>query len=140
VGYCKRNERERVPFNHPVDIHFAEAGLQGWGAARITVQCYRLDYHGRRILSGYGFAHLPVSAGQHTFDINLWRPIGTPDQELAAYLLGDTPALVDHDPIYETAWRERCRLVTVPAGTVSIQMFVMTRFTDAHSIDAPTAN
>ncbi len=99
------------------------------------MQCYRLDIHGRRILVGYGFAHLPSSAGEHVLDVNLWRPVGTPDQELASYLLGDTPALVTHDPIYETAWRERCRLVTVPAGLITVHLYVLTRFTASHGID-----
>lgn len=137
VGYCKMSEKERITFNHPIDLHYAEAGMQGWSAARMTIQCYRLDYHGRKILSGYGFVHIPTAPGEHELEVNLWRPIGTPDQELAAYLLGDTPALVTHDPIYETAWRERCRLVTVPAGSVSVQVFIMTRFTALHSVDPP---
>ena len=101
------------------------------------MQCYRLDVHGRRILAGYGVAHLPSTPGEHVLVVNLWRPVGTPDQELAAYLLGDTPALVSHDPIYETAWRERCRLVTVPAGQVTVNMFVLTRYTTKQGIDQP---
>ena len=51
----------------------------------------------------------------------------TRNQELEAYLLGRTPALVNHEPIYDSAWRERCRLVTVPAGTVHMEITVMTR-------------
>ena len=28
VAYCRMRETESLPFNHPVDVHFAEAGLQ----------------------------------------------------------------------------------------------------------------
>ncbi len=102
---------------------------QGWGAPRITIQSYRLDCHGRRILSGYGFAHLPVTPGLQRVEVHLWRPVGnSPEQELSSFLLGQTPALVSHDPIYETAWRERCRLVTVTAGKVYVDLYVASRF------------
>ena len=127
VSYCRARDTEAIPFNHPIDLHFAEAGLQGWGAPRISFQCYRLDWTGRRILVGYGFEHLPTSPGHHRMEVNLWRSTGTRNQELEAYLLGRTPALVNHEPIYDSAWRERCRLVTVPAGTVHMEITVMTR-------------
>ena len=135
VCYCKARDNEAIPFNHPLDLHFAEAGLQGWGAPRISFQCYRLDWTGRRILHGYGFAHLPTAAGFHSIEVQMWRPTGTRNQELEAYLLGRTPALVNHEPIYDSAWRERCRLVTIPAGCVTIEMTVMTRNQGKNGID-----
>ena len=87
-----------------------------------------MDWHGRRLLSGYGFAHLPSTAGPHRIEICLWRPVGSNEQELESYLLGSTLALTSHEPIYESAWRERCRLVTVSAGKIFIDLFVITRF------------
>jgi hypothetical protein len=100
------------------------------------MQSYRMDCHGRRILSGYGFAHLPVSPGPQRVEVHLWRPVGsTPEQELSAFLLGQTPALVSSDPIYETAWRERCRLVTVTAGSVFVDLFVVSRFRKQQGVD-----
>eukprot|EP01036_Dinobryon_divergens_P023044 gene23044-31360_t len=138
VAYCPvLNSKEMIPFNHPIDCHFAEAGLSGWGSIRIALQCYKLDWCGRRILSGYGFCHLPTTPGYHkSVAVELWRPTGTPDEELNFYLLGYTPALITHDPIYETAWRERCRLVTVSAGTVYMDIFVVTRFLAQQSVDS----
>ena len=109
--------------------------LQGLGAPRIAVQCYRMDWHGRRLLCGYGFAHLPTVPGIHRVEISLWRPVGTPGQELEAFLLGRTPALTSHEPIYDSAWRERCRLVTVAAGKVYAEIFVTTRFFKEHGVD-----
>jgi hypothetical protein len=135
VAYCKARDTESIPFNHPLDMHFAEAGLSGWGAARISFQCYRLDWTGRRILVGYGFEHLPTSPGHHKMEISLWRPTGTRGQELEAYLLGRTPALVNHEPIYDSAWRERCRLVTIPAGKIKMEITVLSRNTKKVGLD-----
>lgn len=135
ISYAAVRDNEPVPFNHPLDLHFSEAGLPGWGAPRMSFQCYRMDWCGRRILVGYGFEHLPNTPGVHTLEVNLWRPAGDNEQELDAYLLGRTPALVSHEPIYESAWKERCRLVTVPAGSVTIQLAVMTRNMKAAGID-----
>ncbi len=101
---------------------------QGWGSPRVSIQSFRLDWLGRKILNGYGFAHLPLSPGKHVLEINLWRPIGTPNQELRAYLLGETPALVTQDPLYESAWKDRCRLLTTSCGSIKIELFVITRF------------
>jgi len=139
VAYCATSaisSSAMMPFNHPIDCHFAEAGLQGWGNIRIAIQCYRLDWCGRRILSGYGFTHLPSSPGHHShIQVPLWRPSGSPDEELNYYLLGHTHALLTHDPIYETAWRERCRLVTVSAGSVWLDLFVVTRNLTAQGVN-----
>lgn len=136
ISYCKARDTEDVPFNHPIDLHFAEAGLQGWGAPRISFQAYRLDWTGRRILVGYGFEHLPTAPGTHKMKVCLWRPTGSKEQELSAYLLGSTPALVNHEPLYDSAWRERCRLVTIPAGSVRLDLNVLTRNMKQVGVDA----
>lgn len=135
------NTRVRDPdvdplvFNHPLDCHFAEVGLQGWGAPRISLQVYRMDWCGRKILAGYGFAHLPMLPGCHKLEIPLWRPIGTNSQELKAFMLGDSPALVSSGPIYESAWKERCKIMTTAAGAVEIELFVITRFLSGQNVD-----
>lgn len=136
VAYCRHRDSETVPFNHPIDLHFAQAGLQGWGAPRVSLQVYRVDLYGRKLLQGYGFEHLPMTPGVHRLEVNLWRPSGTPEQELDSYILGRTPALVNHEPLYESAWRERCRLVTVAAGKVYVEVMVVTRNADKVGIDA----
>ena len=135
VSYCRHRETEVIPFNHPIDLHFAEAGLQGWGAPRLSFQVYRVDMFGRKLLQGYGFEHLPMTPGVHRMEVKLWRPSGTAEQELDSFMLGRTPALVSHEPLYESAWRERCRLVTVAAGKVLIDVMVVTRNADKVGLD-----
>lgn len=136
TAYCNAKDTELIPFNHPIDLHFSEAGLHGWGAPRLAMQTYRLDMYGRMILVGYGFSHLPTSPGMHRLEINMWRPIGSPEQELDAFLLGRTPALISPEPIYEAAWKDRCRLVTVSAGKVFVDLFIVTRFTAKQGLDS----
>lgn len=69
-----------------------------------------------------------MTPGSYLLEVPLWRPIGTPEQELQAYILGDAPALGNPDPIYESAWKDRCRLMTTSAGNVLIKISVITRF------------
>ncbi len=52
-----------------------------------------------------------------------------------AMMLGRVPALITSEPLYESAWRERCRLVTVNAGKVFVEVFVVTRFRGVHGVD-----
>jgi hypothetical protein len=54
---------------------------------------------------------------------------------LSSFLLGEVPSLITHDPIYETAWKERCRILTVSAGTVFADVFVVTRFMKKQGMD-----
>lgn len=140
VSYCRNGlgtilEKTCVPLNHPFDVHYAFYGLQGWGSSRISIQGFRMDNYGRRILCGYGFVHLPSIPGRHKLEIQCWRPLGSPEQEAGAFFLGSMPALVSEKVIYESAWADRCRLVTSPAGKVYIEVYVIGRFLHRHSID-----
>ena len=67
--------------------------------------------------------------------MSIWRPHGTQEQELGAYFLGRVPALNSHEVLYESAWKERCKLVTVATGKVYVEVFVLNRFFSKHSID-----
>ena len=87
------------------------------------------------MLCGYGFTHLPLSPGFHRLEVNIWRPIGTPEQELQSFLLGDTPSLVSQEPIYESAWKDRCLLLTVATGKIVVEVHVVTRFMEQQGID-----
>jgi hypothetical protein len=61
--------------------------------------------------------------------------VGSATEELEASYLGRVTALVSHEPIYEAAWQERERLLTTPAGRVFVQVYVVTRHREKHSID-----
>eukprot|EP01038_Epipyxis_sp_PR26KG_P014161 gene14161-19001_t len=135
VSYCAKSIHENISLNHPIDAHFASAGIQGWGSPVINIQCFRIDWYQRKILAGYGFVHLPLISGHHKIQVKLWRPVGNPEQELGSFLLGQTPALLSHEPIYESSWKDRCRLVTVAAGELNLELFVATRYFKSVGID-----
>lgn len=65
----------------------------------------------------------------------LWRPSGSSGDEMEAFFLGRVPALITHEPIYESALSDRARLVTVPAGKVYIELYTVTRHMYKHNID-----
>ena len=59
--YAMNTDDKKCIWNHPIDVHFTTASMQGW--PRIIFQVWNLDTYGRSNLMGYGFAHLPLSAG-----------------------------------------------------------------------------
>lgn len=136
IGYPTHSIEDRILFEHPIDVHYACAGLQGWGALRIAIQCFRYDYHGRKVLSGYGFGHIPFTPGAHQVSVHIWRPLGNMEQEMRAFLLGETPSLVTPDAVYESAWKDRCRLITTSGGEITLEVFVMTRNWKEHSLQS----
>lgn len=54
---------------------------------------------------------------------------------LSAYFLGHVPTLVSDTPIYETARRDRCKLVTSNAGELHLRLFVLTRHFEIQNMD-----
>ncbi len=115
-----------------ISLHFCS---QGWGSPRVVVQSFRLDSFGRRVLHGYGFFHLPLVTGHHILEVPLWRPLGSAEQELRAFLIGETPSLLTQDAIYESAWKDRARLLTTSSGKLRIELFIVTRFFKEQGIE-----
>jgi B9 domain-containing protein 2 len=46
-----------------------------------------MDRHGARDLAGYGFCHVPTSAGMHEVDVVTWCPEGTSMEKLTAFFV-----------------------------------------------------
>ncbi len=62
-------------WNHPLDVHFATRGLQGW--PQIHLQIYQLDSYSRSNLIGYATTPLPTRPGIHFINVPAWRPLGS---------------------------------------------------------------
>jgi len=102
-------------WNHPVDVHFASAGMSGW--PRIIVQLWELDSYGRTASVGYGFAHLPCTQGIHYVNIQCWRPQSMKfGEEMKSFYLGMSTQLSDNSIIFDNAWQNRNRLLTIHTG------------------------
>lgn len=61
-------------WSHPIDVHFATRGVQGW--PKLYLQVYHYDKFGRGEIYGYGFTNIPMSPGTHSIDCHTWRPLG----------------------------------------------------------------
>ncbi|KAL3314945.1 B9 domain-containing protein 2 [Cichlidogyrus casuarinus] len=48
---------------HPVDVHYATKGLQGW--PKLYFQIWSNNWVGKNNLCGYGFCHVPSVPGFH---------------------------------------------------------------------------
>ncbi|XP_075773931.1 B9 domain-containing protein 2 [Pelodiscus sinensis] len=110
-------------WSHPIDVHFATKGLQGW--PKLHVQVWHQDAFGRSELYGYGFCHVPCSPGWHALACATWQPLGSWQERLSQLFVGGGPQLLNSDLIYTGA--DRYRLQTVAAGTVHLQLGVLLR-------------
>ncbi|XP_038623327.1 B9 domain-containing protein 2 [Tachyglossus aculeatus] len=110
-------------WSHPIDLHFATKGLQGW--PKLHLQVWSQDGFGRCQLAGYGFCHVPTSPGSHRLECVTWRPLGSWQERLAGAFVGGGPQLLHSDVVYSGA--DRYRLHTAAAGTVVLHLTVLPR-------------
>jgi len=127
---------DSVIWNHPIDLHFYTSSLVGWPQIVFEVGC--LDFYGGKHLVGYGFCYLPTSSGVHSLDVPIWKPTGTPLEELAHFHLGGGPALVDTELIHQVnkAKEDRCHLFTQSMGSIQLHLEVTMRNFHLHKIQS----
>ncbi|KAM9047317.1 B9 domain-containing protein 2 [Balaenoptera ricei] len=118
-------------WSHPIDLHFATKGLQGW--PRLHLQVWSQDSFGRCQLAGYGFCHVPSSPGTHQLDCPTWRPLGSWREQLARAFVGGGPQLLHGDAIYSGA--DRYRLHTAAGGTVHLELGLLLRHFDRYGVE-----
>jgi B9 domain-containing protein 2 len=68
-------EGEMALLAHPIDVHYAVKGIDGW--PRLRIEVYGVDSYGRVELAGYGCCIVPTSAGTHQLRCATWRPCGS---------------------------------------------------------------
>ncbi|CAG7734872.1 unnamed protein product [Allacma fusca] len=125
-------EEHLAQWCHPIDIHYATKGLQGW--PKLIIEVRRQDQYGRSDLAGYGTCHIPPSPGTHVVDIPTWRPTGSVKDEVVRYFIGGAPELTESDFVVNSP--ERYRLRTIPSGIVTAEINVVHRFFDKFGVDA----
>ena len=116
-------EDDNAVWCHPLDAHFAHRSVQGW--PRLLLQVWKLDRFGRMDQVGNGFVHMPTSSGCFELECSCWRPTGTVNEEIAGFFLGGLMRLNTDEVLFNTAWTDRNRIVTVPAGRVQVRIEVM---------------
>uniref|UniRef100_A0A1I8HZI6 B9 domain-containing protein 2 n=1 Tax=Macrostomum lignano TaxID=282301 RepID=A0A1I8HZI6_9PLAT len=144
---------EMAYFAHPIDLHFATRGLQGWPKlhfeARISLSIKRLnqifysnfpqrvfhyDWAGRSSLVGYGFAHVPSQPGLHKIDCVTWRPTGSFMDEVSAKFVGGGIQLKRPDLVYEL--HDRRNVHSTAGGKVHLELSVILRNFDKFGVDS----
>ncbi|CAB4059126.1 B9D2 [Lepeophtheirus salmonis] len=100
-GQTQTCNSEDCCWSHPIDVHFATKGLQG-----------------------YGFFWIPSSPGSHNLEIRTWKPLGTPgasSETLATFYLGGGHRLKNPDLLLSSG-NDRFRLTTTASGLVTIDL------------------
>lgn len=113
----------RANWGHPIDLHFAASGLQGW--PKIHFEVWHQDSYGRNELYGYGFCHIPTSPGYYELSCAAWKPAGTISEQISSFFLGGGPQLKSPDLVYSGT--DRYRLRTVATGKVELHLNVILR-------------
>ncbi|KAA3679889.1 B9 domain-containing protein 2 [Paragonimus westermani] len=114
---------DKAYFCHPIDLHFATKGLQGW--PKIHLQVWHYDWVGQNNLYGYGFSHIPTSPGHHNVEIAIWRPVGSLIDHISSTFVGGGPHLRKPDIVYNPS--DRFFLQTESMGYVSVNLNVILR-------------
>jgi B9 domain-containing protein 1 len=89
---CKNlaSSEEHIVWNFPIDVSFNATNVYGW--PRIAISVYGVDFLGRDVIRGYGSALLPLAAGQHEIEIDMFVPLATSYlNDVASWLLGNPP-------------------------------------------------
>ena len=77
--------------SHPLDVHYAVKGIDGW--PRVRIEVYGVDSYGRIELAGYGCCIIPTAAGTHELRCSTWRPCGSMREQFSSFFLGGGPRL-----------------------------------------------
>ncbi|CAM0512202.1 unnamed protein product [Fasciola hepatica] len=122
---------EVAHFCHPIDLHFATKGLQGW--PKLHFQIWHYDWVGRYDIYGYGFCHLPTSPGYHEIDVAMWRPVGTAIDHICSTFIGGGPHLRRLEIVYNPT--DRFYLQTESMGYVHLKLNVILRNFDKFGVE-----
>lgn len=80
-------------WSHPIDVHYATKGLQGW--PRLELQVWGVDWLGKCNISAYGFMSVPARAGHHQLQCHTWRPVGDFRRRTLDYVTNHRIHLID---------------------------------------------
>jgi len=121
-------------WNHPIDLHFYSRTLQGW--PRIILELFKLDQYGGKQLFGYGFTFVPTTPGSHEVEMDVWRPCGTPHEEVYDFFLGGVPNLLNTELLHSAvkAKEDRCHLFSKSIGKIIWRLDIILRNMTQHGI------
>ena len=119
-----------VVWSHPADVHYAAKSLVGWPKMWFQVWC--MDRHGAKDLAGYGFCHVPTSAGTHELDVVTWCPEGTAMEKFTSFFVGGRPRLKFEEVIHSAG--DRFRLQTKAGGVIKLNLGICVKDFDKYNV------
>jgi B9 domain-containing protein 1 len=115
---------DEVIWNFPIDITFKSTNVHGW--PRIAITVYGADYLGRDIVRGYSSCLVPLSAGNHVLNCEMYTPLATSSyNQTMSWLLGNPPEFYDTKFVCQGEGREVTRVKST--GTVLAKINVLTK-------------
>jgi len=126
-AFLQGGKVREVVWNFPIGLVYKSTSPFGW--PRIVVSVYGTDLCNRRIIKGYGSAHVPCQPGRHKRTIRLYCPLSSsPLTRLLGALFGNPAQLVDPRLVAGTEGREVVR--TQSNGKVQVSFDVLLKDTE----------
>lgn len=119
-------------FSHPIDVHYATRGIQGW--PRLELQVWGVDWLGKCNISAYGFMNIPTQPGHYRLVCSTWRPVGDFRRRLVDYITGYRLHLVDPSDAISNGLNRHV-IQSVSTGTVRVDLNVVLRDFDKYGVD-----
>ena len=101
----------------------------------LCAKVWQIDSYNCSNLVGYGVGSIPCQSGHFNLEIRTWKPIGSTKDEISTFFLGNSQVLASDHLVYEKAETDRCKIQTVPSGTVQVSLSVMLRNFDDFFLD-----
>ena len=118
-------------FAHPVDLHLATRGIQGW--PKLSVEVFSVNSLKHFCPVGSGFCYIPTKPGLHRIKIATWRiaPQTVLDSIREKFFTGGF-TIVKKDLIHTGV--ERYKISTISSGIVEVELSVVFRHFKKYNI------
>lgn len=118
-------------WSHPIDIHLATKGIQGW--PKLVLEVWHRDQLDRCSLISYGVVNIPSQPGYSKLTCKTWRPIGSIVDRLVNLFSGETLQLADESFIH--SHEHRLNLQTESMGNVELQLNIILKDFDKFGVE-----
>ncbi|KRX21702.1 B9 domain-containing protein 1 [Trichinella nelsoni] len=87
------NSADGFVLNFPVELTLKSTNPYG---CKLVLSCYGTDWFGNDVIRGYGFTHIPTSAGRHVREVAMFVPKASSKfKHFLSWLVGRRPEFVD---------------------------------------------
>jgi hypothetical protein len=106
-------------FAHPIDLHLATRGIQGW--PKLSIEVFSVNALKQFCPIGVGFTFLPTKPGCHKLKIATWRisPQNILDSIKEKFYTGGF-TIIKKDLIHTSA--DRYKISTISSGIIEVEL------------------